>query len=206
MKEHVTRGLELIDRLYLQRNYGSLIGRIVGVTPEEAETLLRKAYVLHDAGKCLEFFQKRKSKFPFHEFYSGVIAMEVLKKFGEAGRVASVAIMLHHHDWVRSKTPKKPPDLKLEETCRHLLEELSGESIPGEMNWVEPVRFQSNVKGILQKNLRGVYAFLLPITVADNYAAACNRGGKGSLLGREIFETLSVRGWEVARCLSGGIR
>ncbi|WP_342667082.1 CRISPR-associated endonuclease Cas3'' [Thermococcus celericrescens] len=205
MEDHIKRGLEIIEGLYLRRDYGAFLAQVLRVEQKFAEELLRKAYALHDVGKCLEEFQKRREKFGFHEFYSALIARDVFKKYGETGEIASIAILLHHHDWVRSGSPKKPNNLRLCEDCLSLIKELSGERLPPKIPWEEWIEFNSGVEKVFRKNLKGVYSLLLPLTVADNYAAATNRGGKKSLLGREIFEVLNVRGWNLARGLSGGL-
>ena len=200
MEDHLRKGLELIDELYVKRNYCTLLGRLMDVSPETAEKILRRAYILHDVGKCLEIFQKRREKFYYHEFYSYLLAKTVINS-----EIAQVAILLHHHNWVRGSMVRRPPSLKLVEGCPELIEKLSGLKIPAEIPWRDPNKEYSIVDNILQNNLRAVYAILLPIVVADNYAAACNRDGKGSMLGKEILETLKVRGWNLAGCLSGRI-
>ncbi|GAB6135984.1 CRISPR-associated endonuclease Cas3'' [Thermococcus prieurii] len=193
MEAHIKRGLELIDGLYLARNYGVFLGRLLELDPTTAEDLLRKAYVLHDMGKCLETFQNRRGGFGYHEFYSYLVARKVLAGFGEAGNVASVAILLHHHDWIRKTIVKRPPSLRLAEECPGLIQVLSGLEVPDKIPWSEPVEEYSRVEKTLQSNLRAVYSLLLPIVIADNYAAAINRGGKGSTLGREVVESISTR-------------
>lgn len=205
MEAHIVKGLELISNLYLSRKYNKFLARVLGINREIAGDLLRKSYALHDIGKCLQGFQTRKGSFGFHEFYSHLVAGKVLKKFGDAGEIASVAILLHHHDWIKNRSPPKPESLRLNEECLSLLEEVTGERLPRDIPWKEPKVALAEAEGTLRKNLRGVYALLLPIVVADNYAAARNRGGKGSLLGREILETLSVRGWNFARDIPGGL-
>ncbi|ALV63032.1 CRISPR-associated protein, AF1875 family [Thermococcus sp. 2319x1] len=206
MEAHVKRGLELIEKLYIKRNYTALLGKLLGVKPDVAGDILRKVYVLHDVGKCLETFQTRRGKFSYHEFYSYLVAKDVLREFGTAGQIASVAILLHHHDWVRNTLVERPPSLRLIKECPPLIKNLSGLTIPGEVPWNKPIEEYSSVEGILRKSLRAVYALLLPTVVADNYSAACNRGGAGSMLGKEILETLEVRGWDLAGCLSSGLR
>ncbi|NJE06345.1 HD domain-containing protein [Thermococcus sp. M36] len=206
MEAHVKRGLELIEGLYIKRDYTALLGKLLDVKPEVAGDILRKAYVLHDVGKCLETFQTRRGSFGYHEFYSYLMAKEILREFGAAGQVASVAVLLHHHDWIRKTLVKKPSSLRLVEECPPLIRKLSGLTIPKEIPWSEPIEEYLSVEIILRKNLRAVYALLLPIVMADNYSAACNRGGAGSALGKEILETLEVRGWDLAGCLSGGLR
>jgi len=198
MEDHIRRGLELLERLYLERNYDSFLGRLTGVEPEVAGDILRKAYVLHDIGKCLDTSQTRRGSFGYHEFYSYLVAREALQEFETAGQVASVAVLLHHHDWIRKTLVKRPSSLRLVTECLSLIEKFSGLMLPDEVPWGEPVEEYSRVETILRKNLRAVYAFLLPIVLADNYAAACNRGGAGSMLGKEILETLKVRGWDLA--------
>lgn len=220
MGEHIRRGLELIEGLYLRRNYGTLVGRLTGVEPEVAGELLLKAYVLHDVGKCLEVYQERREKFGHHEFYSYLVARKVLLEFGTAGEVASVAILLHHHDWIRRDFPKKPPSLRLAEGCLQAVERLFGDPLPPEVPWEEPAKEYIHVEEVLRKNLRAVYAFLMPIVIADNYSAALNRGGRGSLLGREILDSTCLRllqrarldegqnkrwGWDFAGRLPGGV-
>jgi len=79
------------------------------------------------------------------------------------------------------------------------------EKLSHEIPWVEPQDAYSEAEIVFRKNTRAVYAFLLPIVVADNYAAACDRGGTGSILGKEILETLKVRGWDLAGYLSSGL-
>ncbi|MDV3104584.1 CRISPR-associated endonuclease Cas3'' [Thermococcus waiotapuensis] len=195
MEAHLKRGLELLEGLYIGRNYGKFLGRLLGVEPKAAEELLRKAYILHDVGKCLETFQTRREGFGYHEFYSYLLAKNALAEFSTAGKIAAVAILLHHHDWIRDRTAKKPQSLRLTDECIQLLEELSGTSIPREIPWGEPIEEYKIAEEILRKSLRGVYALLLPIVMADNYAAACNRGGNGSMLGEEITEVLKVRRW-----------
>ncbi|WP_297520801.1 HD domain-containing protein [Thermococcus sp.] len=203
MEAHLKRGLELLEGLYIERGYGNFLGRLLDVEPTVAEQLLRKTHVLHDVGKCLETFQKRRESFGYHEFYSYLLAKDALGEFGTAGQIAAVAVLLHHHDWIRDRTVKKPWSLRLTEECIQLVKELSGVSVPHEIPWGEPIVEYEIAEGILRGNLRGVYAILLPIVMADNYAALCNRGGKGSMLGREITEVLKVRGWDFASCLSG---
>jgi len=205
MEEHIRKGLELIEGLYLGRNYGTLLGRLTGVEPEVAGELLLKAYVLHDVGKCLEVFQERREKFGHHEFYSYMVTKEALSEFGTVGEVVSVAILLHHHDWIRRDFPKKPPSLRFAGGCLQAVERLFGGPLPPEVPWEEPAKEYVHVEEVLRKNLRAVYAFLLPIVIADNYSAALNRGGRGSLLGREIVEALEVRGWDFAGRLPGGV-
>ena len=205
MEAHIKRGLELIEGLYLARNYGAFLGRLLELNPTTAGDLLRKAYVLHDVGKCLKTFQNRGESFGYHEFYSYLVARNVLADFGKPGEIASVAILLHHHDWIRKTIVKKPPSLRLIEECSELIKALLGLEVPDKIPWSEPVEEYSRVEKTLKRNLRAVYVLLLPIVMADNYAAACNRGGKGSTLGREILEALKVRGWDLAGCLPGGI-
>ena len=205
MENHIRRGLELLERLYLERNYDSFLGRLTGVEPEVAGDILRKAYALHDVGKCLEVFQKRRAKFGFHWFYSYLVARTTFGRFGKAGKIASVAILLHHHDWRLNKSPPKPENPELCKGCLHLLENITMEKLPREIPWVEPQVAYSEAESALRENLRAIYAFLLPIVVADNYTASCNRGGTGSALGREILEALRVRGWDFAGCISGGV-
>jgi len=205
MEDHIRKGLELLERLYLERNYDSFLGRLTNVESEVAGDILRKAYVLHDVGKCLEVFQKRRAKFGFHWFYSYLVARTTLDRFGEAGEIASVAILLHHHDWILNKSPPKPENPKLCKGCLHLLENITMEKLSREIPWVEPQDAYSEAEIVFRKNTRAVYAFLLPIVVADNYAAACDRGGTGSILGKEILETLKVRGWDLAGYLSSGL-
>lgn len=206
MEDHLKKGLELIEGLYIRRNYTALLGKLLDVKPEVAGDILRKAYVLHDVGKCLEMFQRRRRGFGYHEFYSYLMAKEILREFGAAGQVASVAVLLHHHDWIRKTLIDKPSDLRLIEECPPLIRKLSGLIIPKEIPWGKPIEEYTGVEIVLRKNLRAVYAILLPIVVADNYAASCNREGTGSALGREILETLKVRGWDLAGCLSSGLR
>ena len=205
MEAHLKRGLELLEGLYIERGYGNFLGRLLDVEPTVAEQLLRKTHVLHDVGKCLETFQKRRESFGYHEFYSYLLAKDALGEFGTAGQIAAVAVLLHHHDWIRDRTVKKPRSLRLTGECIRLVKELSGVSIPREIPWSEPIEEYEIAEGILRGNLRGVYAILLSIAVADNYAALCNRGGEGSMLGREITEVLKVRGWDFAGCLSRGL-
>lgn len=205
MEAHLKRGLELLEGLYIGRGYGNFLGRLLDVEPKAAEELLRKTHVLHDVGKCLETFQKRRESFGYHEFYSYLMAKDALGEFGTAGQIAAVAVLLHHHDWIRDKTVKKPQSLRLTEECIRLVKELSGISIPREIPWGEPIKEYEIAESVLRENLRGVYAILLPIAVADNYAALCNRGGEGSMLGREIAEVMKVRGWDLAGCLSRGL-
>jgi len=209
MEAHIKKGLELIEKMYLKRNYGVLLGRILGIEPEVAGDILRKAYVLHDIGKCLEKLQKRGASFGFHWFYSYLVARNVLSKFGDSGKIAAVAILLHHHDWVISQTPKKPENLRLCEKCIHLIEDIIGEKVSVSIPWDEPQSVYSEVENLFRinkKNIRGVYAFLLPIVVADNYAAAINRGGRRSALVEEILEVLRLRGWSLACGFPGGVR
>ena len=205
MEAHIRGGLELIEGLYLGRNYGTFLGRLLELDPTTAGDLLKKAYVLHDVGKCLETFQNRGESFGNHEFYSYLVARKALADFGEAGNIASVAILLHHHDWIRKTIVKKPPSLRLTEGCPQLIKVLSGLEVPDKIPWGEPVEEYSHAEKTFKRNLRAVYALLLPIVMADNYAAACNRCGKGSTLGREILEALKVRGWNLAGCLSSGL-
>ncbi|WP_297468433.1 HD domain-containing protein [Thermococcus sp.] len=205
MEAHLKRGLELLEGLYIERGYGNFLGRLLDVKPKAAEELLRKTHVIHDVGKCLETFQKRRESFGYHEFYSYLVAKEALGEFGTAGQIAAVAVLLHHHDWIRDRTVKKPQSLRLTKECIQLVKELSGVSIPHEITWRQPIVEYETAEKILRKKLRGVYAILLSIAVADNYAALCNRGGEGSMLGREITEVLKVRGWDFAGCLSRGL-
>ncbi|ASJ02832.1 hydrolase [Thermococcus profundus] len=205
MEAHIRRGLDIIEGLYLRRGYASFLSRVLNVDPKLAGEVLKKTHIIHDVGKCLEGFQKRREKFRFHEFYSALVAGEVFGKYGGVGDVMSVAILLHHHDWVRYRSPEKPKNLELCNDCLSVLEELSGERLPRELPWKKWNEFMQEAEEVMRRNLKGVYSLLLPLVVADNYAAALNRGGTGSTLGREIFEVLNVRGWDVARGLSGGL-
>ena len=201
MEAHVKKGLELIEDLYIKRDYGKFLGRLLGVGSKTANDILRKTYALHDVGKCLEEFQLRGFSFGYHAFYSYLIAREALREFGSAGKVASAAILLHHHDWIVKESPEKPRNLELCSECISVIEDLSGVTIPSTLPWIDPRDAYETADSVLVSNLRAVYAILLPITVADNYAAACNRGGEGSALGKEIFEMLKVRGWNIACCI-----
>ena len=202
MEAHIRKGLEIIDGLYLRRSYARFLSRILNIDSKLAGELLRKAYILHDVGKCLEEFQKRRASFGFHEFYSALVAREAFRKYGDVGDTVSVAILLHHHDWIRIGAPKRPENSGLCEECLSVLEELSGERLPRKTPWKNWNEFMQEAEEVMRRNLRGVYSLLLPLVVADNYAAALNRGGKGSTLGKEIFEVLKVRGWDVACGLS----
>ena len=206
MEAHLKRGLELLEGLYIERGYGNFLGRLLDVEPTVAEQLLRKTHVLHDVGKCLETFQKRRESFGYHEFYSYLVAKDALGEFGTAGQIAAVAVLLHHHDWIRDITVKKPWSLRLTRECIQLVKELSGVSISPEIPWGKPIEEYGAAEEILRRKLGSVYAILLPIVMADNYAALCNRGGEGSMLGREIVEVLKVRGWDLAGCISSGLR
>ncbi len=205
MEAHIEKGLEIIDALYIGRNYDRFLGDILDIDMATARDLLRKAYALHDVGKCLEVFQKKRASFGFHEFYSALVALKFFERLGEVGKITSAAILLHHHDWIRNKTPKKQGNLKLCEECINLIESIIKEEIPSEVPWIETSTFFMIMEDAMRKNLRGVYALLLPVVVGDNYAAALNRAGKKSALGREIFEVLKVRGWDFARGFSGGL-
>ncbi|MDI3476339.1 MAG: CRISPR-associated endonuclease Cas3-HD [Thermococcaceae archaeon] len=198
MKDHIRKGLEIIDELYLRRSYDRFLSRVLGVEPKVAGEVLRKAYILHDVGKCLEEFQKRRANFGFHEFYSALVVREVFRKYGDIGNVMSVAILLHHHDWIRYKSPERSENLRLCSDCIAVLEELSGERLPRKTPWKNWNEFMQEAEEVMRRNLRSVYSLLLPLVVADNYAAHVNRGGKGSTLVKEIFEVLKVRGWDVA--------
>ncbi|WP_231833726.1 CRISPR-associated endonuclease Cas3'' [Pyrococcus horikoshii] len=202
MEDHIRKGLEIIEGLYLRRGYGHFLSKILNIDVKLAEELLKKAYIFHDIGKCLEEFQQRREKFRFHEVYSALVAREVFKKYGDIGGVVSVAILLHHHNWIREKSPKRPRNLKLCNECLSIIKKLSGEKIPEEIPWRNWIEFTEEAEEIMRTNLRGVYSILLPLVVADNYAAAVNRGGKKSALGKEIFEVLKVRGWKVASSFS----
>ncbi|HIH73641.1 MAG: CRISPR-associated endonuclease Cas3-HD [Thermococcaceae archaeon] len=206
MEAHITKGLELIEGLYISRNYGKFLGKLLGIAKDEADELLKKSYVIHDVGKCLEEFQQRRAGFKFHEFYSALVAREVFKKFGDAGDVATVAVFLHHHNWIRGKSPERPKNLTLSSECVAFIEEFLGEKVPQSVPWVDPKKeFYPYVERVLGSNLRAVYALLLPIAMADNYAAHCNRKGKASSLSGELFEALDVRGWDVAGYISRGL-
>ena len=205
MENHIKKGLEFVEGLYLNRKYNEFLAGVLEIEPEIAGDLLRKAYAPHDIGKCLEVFQLRRRGFGFHEFYSFLVAREVFKKFEKSGRIASVAILLHHHDWIRNRSPPKPENPKLCEECLLLLEDITKEKLPREILWVEPKVAYSEAEGIFRENLRGVYALLLPIVVADNYSAVVNRKGKKTTLGMEIFDVLGVRRWDFARDFSGGL-
>ncbi|AFK22397.1 CRISPR-associated endonuclease Cas3'' [Pyrococcus sp. ST04] len=200
MEAHIKEGLKFIEKIYIKRNYGKFLSQVLGLKKENAEDLLRKAYAIHDVGKCLEEFQKTKKGFQFHEFYSALIAKEVLRQFGKAGSIATVAIFLHHHDWIREKPPRKPENLKIHPDCAEIIKELAEIQVPMNVPWIAPNEFKDWMADIFASNIRAVYALLLPISLADNYSAIRNREGEPTMLGREIMEVISTHE-EVKACL-----
>ncbi|WP_231845517.1 CRISPR-associated endonuclease Cas3'' [Pyrococcus abyssi] len=192
MEDHIREGLKFIERMYISRNYGEFLSRVLNLRKEKAEGLLRKAYIIHDVGKGLEEFQSKKQHFPYHEFYSALVAKEVLKDFGKAGEIAVVAVSLHHHDWVRYEKPRKPDNLELDRECACVIEKFMGVEIPRKVPWIKPEEFSRWVVNVFSSNIRAVYALLLPISLADNYSAMRNRGGEPTTPGKEIEEVLSV--------------
>ncbi|AEH24651.1 HD domain-containing protein [Pyrococcus yayanosii] len=200
MEAHITEGLRFIERIYIARNYGKFLSRVLGLKKVRAEELLLKAYAIHDVGKCLEEFQDAKQGFRYHEFYSALVAREVLKQFGKASEIATIAIFLHHHDWVREKPPRKPRNLKLHSDCIEVIEDLIGAEIPKSVPWTAPDEFRDWMIKVFSSNIRAVYALLLPISLADNYSALKNRGGEQTMLGKEVMKAVFTRR-EVEACL-----
>ena len=189
MEDHIMTGLELIEKRYIGRNYGTFLGKLLGLQRGKADELLRLAYIFHDVGKGLEEFQKRKQGFKYHEYYSALIAREILKDWGKAGIVASTAILLHHHDWIRDGIPQKKR-LKLCPECRKLFKKLTGLEVPETISATSTEELTETFRN----KLRSVYAILLPVVVADNFSASKNRLGKGTYLGKEILESSKLYG------------
>ena len=188
MDDHIRVGLDYLKKRYLERHYGKYLSSILGLEKADAERLLKLSYILHDIGKGLKHYQERKQSFRFHEFYSAVISYTLLEpQFGEAGTVAATAVLLHHHDWIRKDEPVEFPRLVLDQCCIDVFKKWTHLNIPSKVSMVDTLVLTD----LHRKRLRAVYAFLLPIVQADNYAAYKNRGdiSTPSKLGKEVLES-----------------
>jgi len=190
LKDHIDVGLQHIEERYIRRNYHLYVAREFDVSKEDAERLLTLTYILHDSGKGLEEYQIRKTSFGGHQEFSAAIAYNVLDDFDDnLRRVVVNAIMLHHHDWVRrgSISIRKPV---LNDECRSLLSDYLNRPVPKTV----PSLPGTILDETLTSNLKRVYILLVPLMVADNYAAIMNREnkGSGSLLGDEVIKSYNV--------------
>ncbi|QOJ78825.1 CRISPR-associated endonuclease Cas3'' [Infirmifilum lucidum] len=196
MREHVLGGLGYIERNYLSRNYGAYLSRLaraagLGADEALARRALVASYVLHDAGKLLEYFQRRRKDFRGHEFFSAAI---VVRCCGLEGleRAAAIAVLLHHHTMQRD-VGYRGSNIRMREECaaelERILEEHAGirAVLPRELSVQEVKRVSEDLLSIKYDDwplVRVVYAILEPLTLADHYAARL-RGGEGTLLGGE---------------------
>lgn len=100
-EEHVQEMLKCWK--ILRDKYQKSLQRILRLSVEEVDTLVKAIIILHDSGKCTEFYQDAiKQNKPImryrHEVVSAYLAYEVLKNRIDEPflSVASATILLHH--------------------------------------------------------------------------------------------------------------
>jgi len=187
LEDHIKVGLEFLKRRYLSRKYQNAIAKELGVDKNTVTNFLMVSYLLHDVAKGLKYYQKRRETFRGHEYYSSLIAVEALMPYGkEIALVIGAAVGLHHHDWIRYELPKVPRT-KLTQECIEIVKKLS----PIELTLPTQIpltNYSSEIFEITSKRLKAVYLFLIPIVLADNYAALKNRGDERTILGKEVLQ------------------
>ena len=201
---HIQRGLEVIN-LFLKRKYDEKDNWILrrlkkyGInTEDEAGDVLRFTYVMHDVGKSLKRYQQEK-KFGGHEFVSAyIVSMADIsingRPFSDQLRdIVAIAIFMHHHTLPRGNVKKKLVRITdyLESECIFLVEKYLPRSIkigtiPSEIKGISVIKkIECLLSNKLRRHYRESYILLIPLMIADNYAAWINRGGKGTVLGKE---------------------
>lgn len=205
MEQHVSEGLKIID-LFIRRHYAHRVIRFMdeeGInTISKAEAILKLIYIMHDIGKGLRTFQQG-TRFGGHEFISAYIFdnMKILidgQLLSEiARRIIALAILLHHHTLMKNMVKKRLSIIKDEicPACLNIIKQFLPSNI--ELIYIPKKIVGNDVIRHVEKYLvhdtlgkgkyyRKAYMLLIPLMVADNYAANKNRGGKGTILGEEI--------------------
>ncbi|MEN3016462.1 MAG: CRISPR-associated endonuclease Cas3'' [Candidatus Methanosuratincola petrocarbonis] len=196
LEYHIKKGLEAID-LFSKRKYYLLLARQLQCDSEEARKVLYIAYIMHDVGKCIEEYQKGKKSFMGHEFYSAaVILKSELELDPRLKDIVALTVMLHHHTmpWRISKIDNRPVHICYE--GKESVEKILNERIKLKVNLIEDISYVYDIVSELvsrardRKLMEGVYALLIPVMVADDYAASV-RGGN-SCLGREAVNVVNI--------------
>ena len=202
MKDHIEKGLPIIE-LYTKRKYHHKISRLAGSKPEDAEKALYAAYILHDVGKCCCHFQRQRKTFRGHEFYSARFLQ--LAGFNVGGcelltDAAILAVALHHHTMIGRA--ESLADCELCADClKEVLDILQAKTglelspttritSPGTAvyNTFRKYRLHPQARN---KAIRLAYLILIPLTVADNYAAR-SRGKTESIIGKEAAKLVNI--------------
>lgn len=202
MKQHVEAGLAVIE-LYVRRKYHHRISRLAGSEPEDAERALYAAYILHDVGKCCRRFQLGRSSFRGHEFYSARFLQLAGFNVGGSellGDAVILAVALHHHTMMDRAASLG--DCELCADCLgEVLEVLSAKTglelapvtrVTSPQTAVYSIhRKYAHRPKAKNKLFRLAYLLLIPLMVADNYAAR-SRGGAKSIIGEEAAKLVDV--------------
>lgn len=210
MEQHILVGLKVMD-LYIKRHYSIRVLKALkkfAINKKiSVDAILRLAYILHDIGKGLKRFQ-RTLRFGGHEWFSAFIVdnsniiIDNKPLPLNVKRVISLAILLHHHTMIKDQVKTKIRNIsdELEPECINVILKFIPQNIkisniiPRKINGNYVLNYINNnlIKTILTKYYREVYLLLVPLTVADNYAAIMNRKGKGTILGREITKVVEL--------------
>lgn len=205
MEQHISEGLKIID-LFVKRHYTRRLLRFMkddGIdTVSKVEAILRFMYIMHDIGKGLRKFQ-RKARFGGHEIISAYIVDKMeISVDGQslstiARRIIALTILLHHHTLMKKNIREKLEKIR-DEICPRCIDIIKRftpvnvelDRIQTKINGSDVIKHVTRhlIRNTLGKEeyCRKAYILLIPLMVADNYAANKNRGGKGTVLSREI--------------------
>lgn len=212
IEEHINRGLEFLENVYLGKRFVDYIHRLASylgfkVSYQECRNALYASYIFHDLGKTSKMYQEARANFSGHEIISAywVIEHGDQLSLGEMLYPVSLSIYLHHHDIRRDKFKK----IENVDLCSECLETLLATyrektSINLRVNKIK-TRFKEEIHVKLIKSLfntfgrrddklnyfRLSYPFLQVVHGADNYSAL-EREGRRSVLSIEIIKVLNA--------------
>ncbi|MEM3490403.1 MAG: HD domain-containing protein [Nitrososphaerota archaeon] len=195
LKDHVDKGLEAID-LFSKRYYHLLLAKRFRCDSEVANGVLYAAYIMHDVGKCVEKYQRFKKSFIGHEFYSaGIIFKSELDIDTKLKEILALTAMLHHHTMPERISGLDNKPVRLCQDGKKVVEKILKERTKLKANLIDSLDRPYDlvlelVKRIKRELIEGTYALLIPVMVADDYAAS-SRGGN-SCLGREAVKVVSI--------------
>lgn len=209
MIEHIERGLEFLEDVYLKRgfsNYIATLGRCLGleIPFRECVNALYASYMFHDLGKLSMNYQSEKSGFSGHEIISSgwIVRHGSLLGLNEMMVPVALSILLHHHDIRRTTTIRLRNVYLCDECLKEVLRiyklKTNIDLLIYEIEFKEvsstgllEILARTPEKDKILKFFRLSYPLLQAVHSADNYAAI-GRQGKRTVLSDEILTVLKA--------------
>ena len=103
--DHSTLTLAISLRAFGNFSRKSIISKLqvlkICVDPQELERAMRLAYLLHDIGKAMSWYQRKPCKFPYHEVLSSKIVTDLIRLLGInlprcILNLISASVLFHH--------------------------------------------------------------------------------------------------------------